>query len=423
MEYKKIVLKNGLRVILVPKQSTEVITAIAMVGVGSRYESDRIAGISHVLEHMHFKGTEKRPTAFSISAFVDSLGAEYNAFTGKESTGYYIKVTPKHLYEALDYLSDILLHSKIDAGELEKEKQVIVSEINMYEDLPMEVVGSKFEEALFGNNDLGREIIGTKESVKGVSRKDLVNYKALHYTAANSVLVLAGNLGQHSEKELIEKIEEYFSLPIPTEISKEELILNRKKALSIVRRKTEQSHLIIGFQTVPITSPDYYTLDLLALILGGSMSSRMFEEIREKRGLAYAVKTSTTNYLESGLLETQAGVHHEKIYEAIEAILGEYRKIKNEKVGEDELAKAKEIISGRLLIKFEDSEELSTYYALDEILLNKIVTPAEALKIYQNITADDIIKAANKYLTEDRMALSFVGPEIEERKLKKLFTL
>lgn len=421
--YKKIDLKNGARVILVPEKSTQVLTAVAMFNVGSRNESDSNAGISHVLEHMHFKGTNKRPTAFLISEFVDSMGAEHNAFTGKEYTGYYIKATPKHLGEAIDYLSDILTNSIFDETELNREKNVIIQEINMYEDLPMEAVSWRFEQALFGKNALGRDVIGTKESVNSISKQDLVDYRNKHYIAENTVIVLAGNFGQHSEEDLINLIKKSFNFEAPSKEKTEQIELNSEKAKSIVKKETEQSHLIIGFRTESIAGPDYYKLDLLALILGGSMSSRMFEEIREKRGLAYSVRTSSNNYLESGLIETQAGVPHEKIYETIEAIMGEYKKVMNEEILESELNKAKEIINGRILIKFEDSEEIAMHYAFDEILLHKILTPSEELKEYQKVTTSDILEVAKKYFQEDRLALSYVGPGLDEEKLKNIFKL
>lgn len=422
-DYKKIILKSGVRLILVPEVSTQVLTAVAMFHVGSRNETDTNAGISHVLEHMHFKGTKKRPTAFQISEFVDSMGAENNAFTNKEYTGYYIKLTPKHLADGLDYLSDILTNSTFDANELEREKNVIIQEINMYEDLPMEAVSWRFEEALLGKNDLGRDIIGTKQSVSAVTKEQLVAYRDKHYIAENTVIVLAGNFGNYSEADLVGLVEAQFKFAALPKESLSKISLNDKKAMSLVKKETEQSHLIIGFRTSALDDPDYYALDLMATILGGSMSSRMFEEIREKRGLAYAVRTTSGSYLESGSLETQAGVPHEKIYETIKAILGEYKKVKEEKISEAELEKAKEIISGKALIRLEDSEEIAMHYAVEDALLNKVLTPNEMLKNYQKVTTDDIINAARKYFVEERLAISFIGPNIDEAELNKIFKI
>lgn len=422
-EYKLIKLKNGLKLILVPKSSTEVVTAMIMFKVGSRYESDEIAGISHVLEHMHYKGTEKRPSGLKISEFIESLGGEHNAFTGKEYTGYYTKLMPKHIEKAFDFLSDLLLNSKFDAEEMEKEKGVILQEISMYEDLPMEMVGNYFEEAVYGQNALGRDIIGRPESVKGIDREKLVAYRDSHYFGENAVLALAGNFGGLGEEDLIALSEKYFRFPERPVSKLPEIELKKGKAHKIVVKKTEQSHLVIGFRTVPLVHPDYFKLELLSIILGGSMSSRMFEEIREKRGLAYAVRTCTSNYIESGALITQAGVPHEKVYEAAEAIVGEYKKIKEEKVPEEELQKAKEIVNGRMLIKFEDSEELAHYFASDKLLLNEIITPEELVKIYQSVTADDILEVAKKYLVDDGMGMAFIGPEFLEEKLEEILKI
>lgn len=422
-EYKLIKLKNGLNLILVPKSSTEVVTAMILFKVGSRNESDDIAGISHVLEHMHYKGTEKLPTGLKIAEFIESLGGEHNAFTGKEYTGYYTKLVPKHLEKAFEFLSDILLNSKFDSTELEKEKGVILQEISMYEDLPMEMVGNYFEEAVFGQNALGRDVIGRRESVQKVDREKLIKYRDEHYSAENGVLVLAGNFGNLSEHEIVNLSEKYFNFPNKSASGLSKIDINNKKSHKIVIKKTEQGHLTVGFRTVPITDPDYFKLDLLAMILGGSMSSRMFEEIREKRGLAYAVRTNTSNFIESGFLVTQAGVPHEKVYEAAEAIIGEYKKIKENKVPEEELLKAKEIISGKILIKFEDSEELAHYFASDRLLLGKIVTPEELVKIYQDITVDDIMEVANKYLTDERMGLAFIGSDFSEQKLEEILRI
>jgi predicted Zn-dependent peptidase len=422
-EYKIITLKHGFRLILVPKASTEVMTTIVMFGVGSRYESEKLAGISHVLEHMHFKGTSKRPTALDISKFVDSFGGEANAFTGKEVTGYYVKARPKNMEKVMDFLSDMLLHSKIDSTELEKEKNVIIQEINMYEDLPMEMVGSKFDEAVFGKNSLGRDIIGYKKSVAAVKAEEIIEYKGNFYHGSNGVIVLAGNFGGKNDKELANLVEEYFQFPDKTSLPLEKIEINNSKTKKITIKKTEQSHLIVGFRTVSLNHPDFFKLELLATILGGSMSSRMFEEIREKRGLAYAVRTSTSSYVESGSLETQAGIPHEKVYETVEAIIGEYKKIKNKLVPEEELAKAKEITLGRMLIKFEDSEELAYHFAQEALLAQKIYSTGDLIAAYQKIGSNDILEAAKKYLVDDRMSLAFIGPKLDELKLEKIFKI
>jgi len=422
-EYKMITLKNGLRLLLVPRESTGVATVMILFKVGSRYESDNQAGISHVLEHMHYKGTPKRPSGLKIAEFIESIGGEHNAFTGKEYTGYYAKLAPKHIEKAFDFLSDFLSNSLFRPEDLEKEKQVIIQEIDMYEDLPMEIVGNKFEEAVFGQNALGRDIIGDRSTVQSVTKDDLAAYRSNYYAATNAVLALAGNFGGMSEEEIEKLAEKYFSFEHDLKATPPAVSIPDVAGNNIVERKTEQSHLVVGFRTVALGHPDYHKLEILGLILGGSMSSRMFEEIREKRGLAYSVRTSTNNYIEAGTLTTQAGIPHEKVNETISAIIGEYKKIKEEKVSPFELQKAKEIINGRILIRFEDSEDLVHHYATDELLLNKVETPEELVKIYQNITADDIMEVANKYFTNDRLGVAFIGPKFDREKLSELLKI
>lgn len=420
MEYTLKTLKNGLRLILVPRRATEVVTVMAMFKVGSRQEETDIAGISHVLEHMHYKGTPKRPTGFSVAEFIESIGGEHNAFTGKEYTGYYVKIMPKHLEKGFDFLSDNLLNSKIEDSELDREKGVIIQEINMYEDLPMQMVGSHFEKIIFGDNALGRDIIGRKESVSATTSAKLFDYKEKYYQAKNAVVVLAGNFGKYSDQEIAKLVEKYFQFKNEPVKKTSPVKINNKKSHYIENKKTEQTHLVVGFKTVSFNHPDYFALDLLATVLGGSMSSRMFSEVREKRGLAYSVKTRTSEYSESGTIETQAGVGHGKLYEATEAIMGEYKKVKEELVSDSELAKVKEITLGKMLIGIEDSEEIAFHYASEALLADKILTYDEMRKIYQKITASDIMRVAKKYLVDEKMGLAVIGPKIDKKKLLKL---
>lgn len=422
-DHKIITLENGLRVILVPNKSTEVVTTIVMFRVGSRNESEENAGISHVLEHLCFKGTKKRPTAHEMSEFVDSLGAENNAFTDKEITGYFVKATPKNLEKSFDYLSDMLLNSLYRQEDLDREKKVIIQEINMYQDQPMSVVGENFEKAIFGANSLGRQIIGYKKTVNAITSKALFDYRDTYYQGRNGVLVIAGNFGESSEADIKIMAKKYFTFNNEKTAEPKNIELKRSELLTTQIKKTEQSHIILGFKTVSQNHPDFFKLEVLATLLGGSMSSRMFEEVREKRGLAYAVKTRVLSYAETSTLFTQAGVEHDKVEEAFSAIAGEYRKIKKEKVDQTELAKAKEVKCGRFLITLEDSEELACHYAAEALLSDKILTPNEIIQKYQSVTIEDIMEMANKYLVEENMAASFVGPKIDKEKIINLIKL
>lgn len=421
-EYQKLTLENGVRLILVPDESKNVVTSFVLFRVGSRYEAESIAGISHVLEHMHYKGTEKRPTSLLVSEFIEDIGGEHNAFTSKEYTGYYAKTAANYLPKALDFLSDILNDPLFDEKELEQEKQVILQEVDMYEDLPMEVAASNFEKTLLGDNALGRDVIGTKESILAVTRDDLLSFKKRYYTGRNTVIVLSGNFGGLNNRAVADLVSKYFRFKNTAASPHQPVELPRKKGYRIVKRKTEQSHLLIGFRGASYTDPDRYKLKMLALVLGGSMSSRMFTEIREKRGLAYAVRSSSSSYLDSGTIETYAGVPHSRVLEAVEAILDEYRKIKRS-ISEAELARAKEIIHGRLLIGMEDTNEVANHFALSLMLGGKVMTPAEVDKIYASITVPELEIAADKYLTDKNMALSFVGRDLTATKLEKIFKL
>jgi predicted Zn-dependent peptidase len=420
---EKITLKNGVRIVLVPNKATSVVTVMAMFGVGSRHETDQSAGISHVLEHMNYKGTKKRPTFLEVAEFIESIGGEHNAFTNKEYTAYYTKVTPKHLEEGIDFISDNVLNSTFDPTELKREKNVIIEEIKMYEDLPMENIANKFEEALFGQNALGRDIIGTQESVRSITSEDLINYRKFHYTASNCVVVLAGNFGRYSNNEIREVVEKNFNFSGLKPANPTQITLNLEKSISITPKQTEQSHLIIGFYGAPFQSENRFALKLLGIILGGSMSSRMFVEIRERRGLAYAVRTSVSSYREAGLIETQAGVPHSKVIEATKAVLDQYNKIKQKKVAISELNKAKEIINGRTMVALEDSLELASHYATWETIAGQTMTPKEILAKYEEITPADILKAANKYLVDNRMSLAYIGPALKQGDLGKIFRL
>jgi len=421
-EYKKIVLKNGIRLLLIPDNSRRVVTSLVLFGVGSRYETEESAGISHVLEHMHYKGTKKRPSPLEVSEFIENIGGEHNAFTSKEYTGYYAKAASKNLEKSLDFLSDILTASLFRSKDLEQEKRVILQELDMYEDLPAEVANNNFEKTLYGANALGRDIIGYKESIKSIRREDLVAYRNRFYTGQNTVIVLSGNLEGRSDADLVSIIERYFDLSTKSSDPYIPITLNDQKNYSLINKKTEQSHLVVGFKGVANDHPDRYVLRLLALILGGSMSSRMFSEIREKRGLAYAVRSATNNYLDSGSFETYAGIPHDRSLEAIEAVLGEYRRIKDT-IKQSEVERAKEIIYGRLLINNEDSSEVASHFGMGELLAGRIRTLEEVAEIYQKITLADLERAARQYFIDETLCLSFVGKAPEINDFEKVFKL
>ncbi len=326
MNYKKTTLKNGLRILTVPMEGTQTATVMVMVGVGSRYESEKQAGLSHFVEHMLFKGTAKRPTAQSITEELDGIGGEFNAFTAKDKTAYYAKTDSKHLSQAFDVISDIFLNSKLEQEEIDRERGPILQELSMYEDDPRRSVGEEFEKLLYGEHQMGRNIIGYKEIIKNVSRRDFVSYMKKYYVAGETVVCVSGKF---NEKEIIKQIEQKF-VSIETGTQARFKKVSDKQAAPGVHlkfKKTDQTHFILGARAYRQNHKDRWALSLLSVILGGNMSSRLFIEVRERRGLAYFVSTSVDTYQDCGYIGTQAGIEHKNLAEAVEVILSEYKKI------------------------------------------------------------------------------------------------
>ncbi|MEI7749728.1 MAG: pitrilysin family protein, partial [Candidatus Moraniibacteriota bacterium] len=320
MKYKKFTLGNGLRVILAPMTETGTVTVLVMTGVGSRFESRKENGIAHFLEHMMFKGTEKRPTAFDISRELDSIGAEYNAFTGKEYTGYYAKVEAHHWETALDVVSDMFLNAKIDQAEIERERGTIIQEINMYEDMPARKVGDVWEESLYGDTPLGWDIAGPKENIKTFTRRDFVKYMERGYIGGNVVVGIAGNI---DPKKVMAEVEARFGV-VKTGVRPEFRKASDKQSapgVFIRKKKTDQTHFLLGVRAYDMYHPDRFALGILSVILGGGMSSRLFIEVRERRGLAYRVRTEVEAFHDAGYLATQCGVEHVNLEKAIAVIL------------------------------------------------------------------------------------------------------
>lgn len=418
--YQKITLKNGLRLILWPRRETQAVTVMFGVGVGSRDEPSDIAGVSHFIEHMNYKGTKKRPTATDVAEFIDDIGGISNAYTSKEHTAYYIKISSDHILDAFDYLADNIQNSTNITEEFDREKGVVIEDLKMHKDRPMEEVAELFEEAIFTDKSFGRRIGSCPKTVRQITREDLVNFKNKTYSAENSVLAVVGNFGGFSEKELSKKIGDYFVLNYGSKISRKTSGVVSNKTVTTGEMKTEQSNLIIGFAAPSAKNEDRYSARLLAQILGGSMSSRMFTEIREKRGLAYAIETSYQAYSDAGYLATQAGVAHQNIEKTIEAIMKEYKKIISEKVSQSELKRAKEIIKGGILIGIEDSKNLADMLIFMELIQGKLETPEELIKRYQAVSADEVLAVAKKYINFKQMVVSLVGPKINKDKINKL---
>lgn len=422
MNYKKLELKNGLRIITVPMAETQTVTVVAMVGVGSRYENEKEAGLSHFIEHMFFKGTEKRPTALAISEELDAIGGEFNAFTSKDSTGYYVKVDANHINVALDVVADMYLHSKIEETEVEKERGTIIQELNMYEDMPMRSVGDVFENLLYPENNLGRDIIGYKKTINNFKRADFLKYLKRFYLANDTVICVAGKF---DEKKIVEQVKKYFQEMSDGKKPEIKKVVEKQKipALKIKFKKTDQTQLVLGVRAYDLYSEKRFALSLLSIILGGNMSSRLFMEVREKRGLAYYVRTNTESFEECGYLATQAGVEHKNLALALKTILGEYQKMATEKVTEKELQKAKNYIKGKMVMGMEASDEVAMFFIGQELARKEILKRAEIFARIDQVKVEDILAVAKDIFQNKKLNLAIIGPHKNSDKLQKLLSI
>jgi predicted Zn-dependent peptidase len=418
-KYTKENLINNLNIISVPNKNTKTVTVLVMVKTGSRYETKEINGLSHFLEHMMFKGTKKRPNTLALATELDSVGAEFNAFTGKEFTGYWIKVKSDKLELALDILSDMIINSKLEQKEIDKERGVIIEEMNMYKSNPMMRIEDVFETCVYGNNSAGWEVIGTEKNIKNLNRENFVKYFKKQYNANNMSIILAGDLSRY-DKKIVNK---YFKdLIKKTPIKKEKIEIKQKsQKILIENKKSDQVNLSLGVRTFPLGDKREFALKLMQIILGGSMSSRLFSEIREKRGLAYYVRTQTEFYPDSGYLTSEAGLRIKGTKEAIQIILKEYSRLKDELVSKEELTRAKELIKGRLFLNLENSENIANFYAKQTVFRNKIISPKEFLEKINKVSAKDIMKVANDIFTNDRLNLAILGPIEKDKELKASF--
>lgn len=406
--HRKTTLENGLRVVTKKLENTKSVTVLILAGAGSRYETKEINGISHFLEHMFFKGAKKYPNARAVSEAIDAVGGDFNAFTGKEYAGYYVKVAKDHCDLAMDVLSDMLIHSRFATEDIEKERGVILEEYNMYQDTPMYQIGWNFEKLLFGDQPIGRDQIGTQELIKSVTHEQFVEYKNRLYTADNVVISVAGNV---DHEQIVEKIESYFDFS------------NKKKSgefepykkfegnrVHLTNKKTEQAHIVVGGIGIPAGHEDTYAQKLLAIAMGGNMSSRMFLSVREARGLCYYIHSSTDDYTDVGVLSTNAGVSLDKIDDAIKAIKDEYEKLVFGDLTEEELERAKNYLKGKMILRLEDSEEYAHLLGKYELLHGKVRTADEVFKKINEVSLEDVNRVAAEVLRSDNLRLAVIGP-------------
>jgi predicted Zn-dependent peptidase len=416
---KKTTLKNGLRIITVPSKNTQVAAVSVLVKTGSKNEEKNISGISHFLEHMLFKKTKKRPSPLKITEALDKIGGLYNAFTGEEYTCYYAKVNSAHIMTAIDWVSDIYLNSLLPADEMEKEKGVIKEEINMYYDNPALYVQILFQELLYGDQPAGWSIAGTKETVSKITQKDMFDYMKSQYVASNTVVAISGGINTKEAEEEVSRIFSKLKSGNPKAI-KETVEKQNKPEVLTSYKKIDQTHLLLGVRGFNIFHPQYYTQKIMAILLGGMMSSRIYIKIREELGIAYYIETSADSNLDTGVVATQAGVSNNKVKEAITTIMGEYERLKNEKVSAKELAKAKEYLKGKMAIQLESTSSLASFYATEELLKGKTRPIEEVFSLIDNITAKDIQDIAKIIFKKENINLAIVGPQKKKSEFEEL---
>lgn len=413
-------LSNGLPVILMPRSEGNTVTFQVLVGVGSRYETPRQSGLSHFLEHMFFKGTSNRPTTKDIVEAIDNVGGEFNAFTSEEYTGYYVKVASAHLNRAADVVADILLHPLFPAEEIERERGVIIEEIRMYTDTPMRHIHHLWNEALYGTHPLGRRIDGSAQRVSALQRHDFVTYTNQHYHTKNAVVIVAGKF---NPGKTLKQLENLFAELTAGGATKPKPAPSKQPARRIVhehRPSIDQTQLMIGVPGVSMRDKDRWAAEVLATILGGGMSSRLFMAVRERRGLAYAVRTESDQYTDAGSFVTQAGVRSDKAVAAAKVILEEYDRIIDEQVEENELTKAKQQLRGQLLIGLEETNSLAIFAGIQQLLLKKITTPAEILVHIDAVTPIQIQQIAQRLLARKNRAMAILGPQKSIKRFEKL---
>lgn len=413
---------SGLRLVVVPMKNTKTATVLVLVGTGSRYETKEINGISHFLEHMMFKGTIKRPKLFQITKELDSIGAQYNAFTSKEYTGYWAKASSEHCDLLLDIISDIFLNSKLDEKEIQKERGVIIEEMNMYLDLPPRYVGDLYEKLLYGDQPAGWMVIGEKETVSKLTRQDFVNYFNSHYLAGDTIVAVAGNIDKEKVKERVagffktaRKGEKVTSQSVFESQDNPKVLLNYKK--------TDQTHFVLGVRAYDMFSSNIEAAEVLGTILGGGMSSRLFISVRERQGLAYYVNAGHDSYTDHGYLASQAGVDNKRIEKAIVTILKEFKKTKQKAPPKAELKKAKEYIKGHMAISLESSDSVANFFAGEWLLKNETLTPEQKLSKIMKVTAEDIHEAANEIFKPEKLNLALIGPFEDKEKFEKLLEI
>jgi predicted Zn-dependent peptidase len=407
--FERHTLDNGLRVLTADMPQVQSVTCMIMLAAGSRYETPETNGIAHFAEHMFFKGTERRPTAREIGMEVDSLGGEFNAFTSKEYTGYYVKCAADYAGRALDVLVDMLRNSKFEAEEIEREKGVIVEEMNMYYDTPRDFIGGVYDQLLYGDQPLGWDIIGRKETVRAADRDTFLGYVDRWYKPDRMVVGLGGRL----DGDVLATVERLLGDMAPeTSGAPEPVALNGDGGprVHVHHKESDQAHLCLGVRSYPLSHPDRYAIQLLSTVLGTGMSSRLFTEVRERRGLAYYVFAHNQSYTDAGSLFSQSGVDINRADEAVETIAREFRRIADEPVPPDELEKARALAKGRFVLRLENPQGMTMFGLSREVLEGQATEPDEIVAGIDAVTAEDIQRVAQDVIGSGALNLALIGP-------------
>jgi predicted Zn-dependent peptidase len=413
-------LPGGLRAVLLPRHERQTVTFLVLIGVGSRYETPPQSGLSHFLEHMFFKGTTTRPSSKQIAEAIDGIGGEFNAFTGEEYTGYYVKVAAEHLERGAEVVADILLRPLFAEPEIERERGVITEEIRMYTSVPMHHVQHLWQEALFGTHPLGRRIDGAETTVATFKRSDFVRYAKKHYHTKNAVVAVAGNFAPDQTKILLQNL---FEPLAKGEAASPRSAPKRQPAHRLrqeYRKGLPQTQLMVGVPGLPLRHPQRWAADVMATILGAGMSSRLFLSVRERHGLAYSVRSSSDNYTDAGSFVTQSGVRTDKLALALRLILEEYDRIMTEPVTLPELNKAKQMLTGHLMLELEETNSLASFAAGQELLTGSILIPTDIKERIEAVTPSDVQQVAQKLLNPTQRAVAILGPQRSTAELERL---
>jgi len=410
MEFKKKTFSNGLRAVVAPMKDSQSFTLLVLFGTGSKYETKAINGVSHFLEHLFFKGTKHRPKPGQVWQELNRRGAQSNAFTSKEFTGYYVKAAARHFDIALDVVSDILLEPLFKPKEIEKERGVILQELSMYEDDPRRQAFDVFEELLYGDQPAGWDIGGYPATVKAIKREDILAYRRTHYLSSNAVVCVAGNV---DVAVTLGKIEKAFSnMKDGRKVDKLKVRENQMRPqVKFKKKDVDQTHIRFGARAYSMHDNRRYAVSVLQTILGGNTSSRLFMELREKLGLTYYAKAAYENYTDSGYIVAAAGVPHNSMHKAAKKIADILKNIKEKGVSEREVKFAKEFIRGSMALEFESTDEVAMFLASHELFYKKITMPEELLRKIDKVEKNDIIKVARDIFRPKNLNLAAISPD------------